>query len=272
MIEDNQNVEHKTVSQTGVDSAVNNAKESLVADAHLSAKNSQVVAHGGEVASYAANQVLPKFEIGGTLSNDLKPNYSQKVVGDQPSVRNHSGDSQIGMGDQAPERNHSVDSRIVMGDQPSDRNHSSDLRHGDLQYPKFLNGEAVFRTEGVHKLGTGDYFVDEGGKQTIFTPNGDHVTVNPDGSSSIKGDISKMSTDANGVTTVELRDGATVKFDKSGITEVDRDGRSVSICDQPVMQSFPFPPGVLLRQKVEPTGWGSGYDGTPGTCPPGDMC
>ncbi len=237
MVEQKQNVEQQAVSQSGADSAASKAKDSLVADAQLTSKDSHSVAHAIEGASHGASQVLPKMEIGGVLSNEIQSNHLRPVF----------------------------DNRIVIGDQPSDR-------HGSLD--KLLQGETVFRSEGVHKLGTGDYFVDEGGKQTIFTPNGDHVTVNPDGSSTIAGDVRKTSTDSNGVTTVELGDGATIKFDKNGITQVDRDGRSVSITDRPILERpIHFPPDILYRDKTKDGGvWGSGYDGTPGTCPPGDMC
>ncbi|MBX9722016.1 MAG: hypothetical protein K2X81_11515, partial [Candidatus Obscuribacterales bacterium] len=82
--------------------------------------------------------------------------------------------------------------------------------------------------EGVEKLGTGDYLVKEDGKQSLFTPNGDRVTINPDGSNTIKGDVKKVSTDKKGVTTVEFGDGATVSFDSEGFRSLSRGNQAVS--------------------------------------------
>lgn len=81
--------------------------------------------------------------------------------------------------------------------------------------------------DGVEQLATGDYVVREDGKQTLFTPNGDRVTINPDGSHSIKGDVREVKTSEDGTTTVTFGDGARVQFDADGLLSVQRGNEGV---------------------------------------------
>lgn len=81
--------------------------------------------------------------------------------------------------------------------------------------------------DGVQQLSTGDYLVREDGKQTLFTPNGDRVTVNPNGTYDIKGDVNSVKTDKFGRTTVEFADGSSASFDHQGFLSVSRDGQAV---------------------------------------------
>ena len=82
--------------------------------------------------------------------------------------------------------------------------------------------------DGVKPLPTGDYLVREDGKETVFTPSGDRVTVNPDGTSAIKGNVKSVETNKRGETTVTFADGGKVSYDKEGITNVSRGNNSVS--------------------------------------------
>jgi hypothetical protein len=137
--------------------------------------------------------------------------------------------------------------------------------------------------EGVEPLATGDYLVREDGKQSLFTPNGDRITINQDGTHVIKGDVSKVSTDKAGVTTVEFGDGATVSFDRDGFLDVQRGKQAVSFgranhIDWPNIKPVPMPepyphkfPNPIYDNRSK-GGWGTGFDGTPGTCPPGAKC
>lgn len=84
------------------------------------------------------------------------------------------------------------------------------------------------KPDGVKQLPTGDHLVREDGKETLFTPNGDKVTVNPDGTFKVKGDVKSVSTDKTGATTITFGDGAKVIIDKEGIRDVSRGNQSVS--------------------------------------------
>lgn len=83
------------------------------------------------------------------------------------------------------------------------------------------------KKDGVEKLSSGDYIVREDGKQKLFTPGGDSISINPDGSNTIKGDVSKVSTDRFGETTVSFEDGSKVCFDKDGFNSIQRNGETV---------------------------------------------
>lgn len=82
--------------------------------------------------------------------------------------------------------------------------------------------------DGVEELPTGDHIVREDGKETLFTPNGDRISLNPDGSNTIKGDVKKVETDKDGVTTVTFGDGAEVSFDEEGFRSVTRGDQGIS--------------------------------------------
>ncbi len=82
--------------------------------------------------------------------------------------------------------------------------------------------------EGIVKLPTGDFLVRDEDKQTLFTPNGDRITIKDDGTSTIKGDVKKVSTGKDGNTTVEFADGAKVTFNKYGFEDITRGNKSHS--------------------------------------------
>ncbi len=82
--------------------------------------------------------------------------------------------------------------------------------------------DAHEKKDGVEQLPTGDSLVREDGKQTLFTKSGDHISINPDGSNTIKGDVQSVKTNSSGSTTVEFKDGTTVSFDSDGFKELNR--------------------------------------------------
>ncbi len=88
--------------------------------------------------------------------------------------------------------------------------------------------EKFAKKDGVKELPTGDYLVRQDGKETLFTPNGDRVSVNPDGTLDVKGDVKSVKQDKNGETTITFGDGSKVTVDKEGILNVSRGNESVS--------------------------------------------
>ncbi|MBX9689298.1 MAG: hypothetical protein K2X27_21490 [Candidatus Obscuribacterales bacterium] len=88
--------------------------------------------------------------------------------------------------------------------------------------------DLLAKPDGVKKLSTGDTLVCADGRESVFTPGGDRVTVNPDGSHSIKGNLKSVEKGKNGETVVTFKDGASVAFDASGIQEIRRGRESVS--------------------------------------------
>lgn len=100
---------------------------------------------------------------------------------------------------------------------------------GEMSFVKDLDKWLLpnHRVDGVQSLSTGDHIVREDGKETLFTPNGDRVTVNPDGTHSIKGEVSKVSSDRDGTVNVQFADGGKVSLDRKGILSVERDGQAI---------------------------------------------
>lgn len=98
----------------------------------------------------------------------------------------------------------------------------------------------IIHKDGVEKISTGDFVVKKGDTHQFLSKDGDNITVNADGTSTISGDINKTST-KNGVTTVEFRDGAVVTFDDRGIRSVTRDGQTVTIKEVKVMPLYREP-------------------------------
>lgn len=119
------------------------------------------------------------------------------------------------------------------------KNHMNDKIGDKIDMKDLQNkiGDFFKQKDGVEKVPTGDYIVREDGKQTLFTPNGDSIAINPDGSNTIKGDVNKVSTDKYGETTVEFKDGSKVSFDENGFTTIQRDNSAVHFG-----RHFPHPP------------------------------
>lgn len=91
-----------------------------------------------------------------------------------------------------------------------------------------MASEELEDQDGVEELPTGDYIVRDDGKETLFTPNGDKIALNPDGTHTIKGDVRKVETNQDGVTTVKFGDGSEVSFDKEGFLSVQRGNQGVA--------------------------------------------
>ncbi|MBX9689301.1 MAG: hypothetical protein K2X27_21505 [Candidatus Obscuribacterales bacterium] len=110
-----------------------------------------------------------------------------------------------------------------------EKNIDSSIAKGDklslAETKKLLDAKAD--KDGIEKLPTGDHIVREDGKETLFTPNGDRVSVNPDGTSTVKGDLKKILSDRDGSSTVYFADGAIVSYDANGIRSVSRDGQGI---------------------------------------------
>lgn len=77
------------------------------------------------------------------------------------------------------------------------------------------------------ELPTGDVLDRQKGKQRLLTENGDVISLNQDGTFSVKGDVKSVNTTKDGVTTVTLADGEKVTFDKDGFRSIRKDDRAV---------------------------------------------
>ncbi len=88
--------------------------------------------------------------------------------------------------------------------------------------------DILSKPDGAQVLKTGDIMVREDGKETLYTPAGDKVTVNPDGSYAVKGDVKSVNTNKNGETTISFADGSRVSLDKEGLLGVERGNQAVS--------------------------------------------
>ncbi len=214
---DNIQTEKETVKNAASDSAATSDSGAAAAQASRETLSQQAIGEaikgvGKTTAPMAqtARESLNK-DSNSSTGKDILPNV---IVGDTKGDRSQQGSAsprQSDLNSKADDISRQVRDGII--------NHE-DLRNSlkDLLKPK----------EGVDKLATGDYLVKEDGKQSLFTPNGDRITINPDGSNTIKGDVKKVSTDKKGVTTVEFGDGATVSFDSEGFRSVNRGNQGVS--------------------------------------------
>lgn len=97
------------------------------------------------------------------------------------------------------------------------------------------------------KLPNGDLLLEENGKTILRTSNGDRITVNPDGSYSINGDLRKASTDKDGTTTVEFADGTKVTFDKDGPLSVQRGNDTLLFGRKAKFEWFEISPEVPIK-------------------------
>ena len=124
---------------------------------------------------------------------------------------------------------------------------SSDL----IGNPDFFMREfPVEKTDGTHDFKTGDRLVVKDGKETLSTPNGDVVTVGKDGSVKIEGDVKEVE-NKNGQQVYTMADGATITIGKYGISEITRDGRTVTLAEPLRMKLRP-----ILGEPIKDP-WGS---------------
>ena len=82
--------------------------------------------------------------------------------------------------------------------------------------------------DSVQMLGTGDFLVKDEGRQTLFMPNGDKLTIRPDGSYDLKATGAVRVSSRDGRTTLSYPSGDQVAFDEEGILSVSRGDQTVS--------------------------------------------
>lgn len=94
----------------------------------------------------------------------------------------------------------------------------------------YLKGAKGPGGEGEHKIPTGDKIKrDKDGKETLTTPNGDRLTVNPDGTYTTKGNVKSITSNREGnERTVTFADGSQVTFGRDGIRQVARKEKTVN--------------------------------------------
>ncbi len=85
--------------------------------------------------------------------------------------------------------------------------------------------------DGDHILPTGDRIQRKDGQETLTTPNGDTVTVNPDGTFRTTGDVRKMTENKDGTHTITYGDGSKVTVGRNGIEKVERGNDRVKFHD-----------------------------------------
>lgn len=111
--------------------------------------------------------------------------------------------------------------------------------------------------DGVKELPTGDYLVRDDGRQILFMPNGDKLTMNPDGSYDLKSEGPVRVSSKGGVTTLEYPNGDRVAFDKQGPLFIQRDDQAIHFGR---IRPFPGQPKhPFNRDDIKPTipgGWG----------------
>jgi hypothetical protein len=204
-------------------------------------KNSAATAESSSVSEQAHNNLMKDFLAESIKKDSVKPSSSgdssaqsaaeSKIVNStKPSSSDNQSGSAASAGGGIAE---SLQQLIKDGKNPANsagsesniKEHLKDLaENGKLR--DLLNDK--IKPDGVKQLPTGDTLVRDEGKETLFTPKGDKVTVNPDGTFKVKGDVKSVSTDKTGATTITFGDGAKVTIDKEGIRDVSRGNQSIS--------------------------------------------
>lgn len=131
----------------------------------------------------------------------------------------------------------------------------------DLLKPSDISSLTNFRVrEGSHDLSTGDRYVVKNGKETLVTPSGDVVTVNPDGTYKVDGDLKGVEKDMSGNQVLVFKDGAKLTIGPNGIDEIQRGNHTVRMsrkefsfpdpyCVEPMpMPKWPYRPGMHLEK------------------------
>lgn len=161
---------------------------------------------------------------GGEKPSDAQPapNPTGDKAGDARPMPNQNGDK--------PSDNRPMPKppRETPGDyrplpKPTDQNPDS---------PKELDTESEQTESRPHaterELATGDTIEKRSdGTQILKTPNGDKVTVNPDGSHKIEGNVKEIKQNGD-FTEITFADGAKVSMDKQGIRTVERGDQGVA--------------------------------------------
>lgn len=82
--------------------------------------------------------------------------------------------------------------------------------------------------DGVQILGTGDILVHDEGRQILFMPNGDKLTISPSGSYDLKSGGPVRVSSKFGLTTLEYPNGDSVSFDRQGVLSITRGDIGIS--------------------------------------------
>ena len=182
-----------------------------------------------------------------SLVNDALSALKDRDINKSDRVKEHNPPS-------APRSDRDWDDLINKIKKHPDKEDTRDFRdRGDSMIELLEKLKLSERKQGAEKLSTGDYIIRENNKSILFTPNGDRITVNGDGTSSIKGDVKEVSTDKNGVTTVKFQDGSSASFDKQGFTEIKRGGESVKVdnCKKLDIEPYPFLPRPIYKGEYD---------------------
>lgn len=108
------------------------------------------------------------------------------------------------------------------------------------------------KTEGAHDFKTGDRLVVKDGKETLVTPSGDIFTVDQYGKVKVEGEVKAVETSPKRNQTYTMADGAKITVGPSGITSIERDGRTVEFAQKVVHSPFPMIPSVPIWDKLRP--------------------
>ena len=82
---------------------------------------------------------------------------------------------------------------------------------------------------GSYTLTTGDRIESDGKSQTLTTPDGSKVKVNPDGSYEVNGKLVSASGDGK---SIKLADGTTIQLDNGKIAGVERNGQKANVAGE----------------------------------------
>lgn len=82
--------------------------------------------------------------------------------------------------------------------------------------------------EAVKELPTGDTLVRQGGREYLFMPNGDRLTVNGNGSFNLRANGPVDVSSKGDVTTIKYPNGDSVSFDPQGVLSVQRGQEAVN--------------------------------------------
>lgn len=240
-------------------------------------KNTTATAESASVSQKAQN---------GFMHDYLADADKNSRVTSGKAVASASGDN-VSAKSPRPADGYSIKKLVKEGRNPdaspgsSEKDSKHHIKDNNEQLNKIRDLVSDFlKPDGVKQLPTGDTLVRDEGKETLFTPKGDKVTVNPDGTFNVKGDLKSVSTDKTGATTITFGDGARVTIDKEGIRDVSRGKQAVSFTRLNREQFKPIEGGHGGSSPVDngdlgnpaKSGQASGNDGGPRpSCSSGDI-
>lgn len=119
-----------------------------------------------------------------------------------------------------------------------------------------MRDRPTFKSEGAHDFKTGDRLVVKDGKETLVTPSGDIFTVDQAGKVKVEGEVKGVEVSPKGGQVYTMADGAKITVDRSGISSIERNGRTINlISDRLFKEPIGFPPikypDWQMRNKLE---------------------